>query len=228
MPSIKSYLSTGKPLQDEASASKEERVRSVGPYLISIVNKFAKKMNARQRANYDCEDLLLECYAHLLEQDDQWKPERGKYLTFAATVSRNKLLTVRDCASTIHAPLNASYRVKRYREKAANGNITAREARTADMIERVGSGTCTLEGDYLRATQEDSVVEVAQEWIKSLRPLELAAILKKSHPEGLLHQHVCDRVSKLSEAAKELTKAEINEYYRSAVAKFHILTREQA
>lgn len=124
---------------ESIAATPQERVRSVWPFLVKSVLKFAETLRPRDLANYDPEDVLTDLYASLLEKDDKWEPVRGRYLTYAAKVCENELHAIRDRAHTVHGPRNSSCRLKQYAAASATGKLSDRKAKTwSDILRVVG------------------------------------------------------------------------------------------
>jgi hypothetical protein len=123
------------------AATAQERIRSVWPFLVKAVLRFAETLGPRDRANFDPEDVISELCVTLLERDDKWEPARGKYLTFAGKVVENELHAIRDRAHTVHSPRNSSCRLRQYAAARRAGTLSDRKAKTESDIRRVvGSG----------------------------------------------------------------------------------------
>ncbi|SIO37654.1 hypothetical protein SAMN05444166_4207 [Singulisphaera sp. GP187] len=134
------FLSTEK----AASATPEERIRSIWPFLVRKVNEFAKTLKPRELVNFDHEDILSELWAAVAKRDHKWTPERGKYITFAAVIVDRELCSIRDRARTVQSPRNSSCRIKEYQAEAENGAISARRLKTMGDIMRTGDGTTQI------------------------------------------------------------------------------------
>jgi DNA-directed RNA polymerase specialized sigma24 family protein len=128
-----------------STATTEQRLRSVWPFLVRRVLSFSKTLAPRDRANFDAEDILAQLVAKIAERDPKYNAERGSYVTFVATVADHELEGIRDRASTIQAPRNSSCRIKAYRKREANGTLTERCRHSANDIARTKSGTHDLE-----------------------------------------------------------------------------------
>ena len=127
-----------------ATATAEDRIRSIWPYITRRVLKFTRKMTPRQRVNFDYEDVISELCLKLVERDDKYDPARGAYLSYAARVIENELEGIRDRAGTIEAPRNHGCRVKAYKKREEAGTLTPRLRKSAQDIERTRGGTSEL------------------------------------------------------------------------------------
>ena len=133
-------------------ATAEGRIKSVWPYIVRRVLSFERILKPRERANFDVEDIVAELWVALASKDDQWTPDRGKYITFAGVIIERELCSIRDKARTVQSPRNSSCRLKKYREEEAAGTLTERRRLTAADISR----TCTIAGAIgSRGTGED-------------------------------------------------------------------------
>jgi hypothetical protein len=142
------------------AATPEERIRSVWPFLVKSVLKFADTLRPRDLANYDPEDVLTELYIALMEKDCKWEPERGRYLTFCGKVVENELHAIRDRAHTVHSPRNSSCRLKQYEAADAEGNLSGRKAKTYADIRRVIGEHEALDGDAMIPASAPDTAEV--------------------------------------------------------------------
>jgi DNA-directed RNA polymerase specialized sigma subunit len=164
--------------EEAIAATPHERIRSVWPFLVRSVLKFADTLRPRDLANYDPEDVLLELYATLLEKDDKWEPERGKYLTFAGSVVENELHAIRDRSHTVHSPRNSSCRLKQYEQAQAEGKLDKRKERTFASIRRVIGEHESIEGEAsLPAAKDTAEVVLRREELKSVNSAVLAGLM---------------------------------------------------
>lgn len=133
--------------EEAIAATAEGRIKSVWPFLVKSVLKFADSLRPRDLANYDPEDVLTELYIALKEKDCKWEPDRGRYLTFAGKVVQNELHAIRDRAHTVHSPRNSSCRLKQYEAANQAGELSGRKAKTYQDIKRVIGEHEALEPD---------------------------------------------------------------------------------
>ncbi len=126
---------------EEVDAPFEKRLRSIWPYLVKSVNRFTAQLTPRELANYDADDLMTEVALALWKKDDRWSPRRGRYITFAEQVCRSTVLSLRARMRTVHAPSNATGRLKIYRRRLEDGPLPARQrtivARLAQVLGQV-------------------------------------------------------------------------------------------
>lgn len=170
---LRSMLATGKRLQPEevAAASAHERILAIGPYLVGMVAKSQKRLNARQRANFSEEDCLAEVYAAIYAKSDGWDAERGAWITYANAIARNCLIAVRDRSSTIQSPANSSGRLKKIKAKQEAGEASRAEMLTAYLIERSSMGVAGV--------SENSQLDIADTRVVSTKE-RLRAEIKRA------------------------------------------------
>ncbi len=148
-------------LDDEAarSASLQDRIRSVWPFLVREVLKFAETLKPRALANFDPEDVLTELWIVLAEKDSKWEPERGRYLTFAGKIVANELHAIRDRSNTVHSPRNSACRIKEYESDELANGLSERRRKTLSDIRRVMGDHEPVEDNERIATGEGETIE---------------------------------------------------------------------
>ena len=131
------------PLENEAAiaASRDERIKSVWPFLVKSVTAFQATLRAREAANFDAEDVLLELWATIAHKDHLWNPARGKYIAFAGAIVETTLLRLRDRAKTVRAPGNSTARLAEYATRESQGTLTPGQHKTAADIRRAISAS---------------------------------------------------------------------------------------
>jgi hypothetical protein len=97
---------------DVTLLSPEERVASVGPLIIDKAHAFWDGLGAREQANYDVEDIILELWIEIRSKDCFYDAARGKYTTFSMDLSRKYLSELRNRLKPVHSPRNADGRLK--------------------------------------------------------------------------------------------------------------------
>lgn len=132
--------------EEERTATRDERIRSVWPLLVRNVLRFEESLKPRERANFDAEDAIGELWVKLAEKDSLWVPERGRYYNFAASVCNTTLDRLRDRARTVKTPGNSSGRLRKYKEKEDAGTLKPGEARTMNDLKRAVSGKLACAG----------------------------------------------------------------------------------
>lgn len=149
-PALNAYGSKHKFLSDEeaVAASAEERIRSIWPFLVKRIMSFQATLSPRDRVNFDHDDVLVELWVSLRENDAEWTPERGRYITFAGAIIERELCAIRDRARTVESPRNSSCRMKEYAREEAAGVLTDRRARTAQDIKRTSEGIKAIGNTY--------------------------------------------------------------------------------
>lgn len=138
------FLST----EETIAANVEQRIRSIWPFLVRRVLSFQTTLSPRDRVNFDPEDTLAELWIALAENNSEWTPERGKYITFAGSIIQRELCAIRDRARTVESPRNSSCRLKEYAKEEADGTLTERRARTAEDIKRTSDGIKAIGNTY--------------------------------------------------------------------------------
>jgi hypothetical protein len=122
--------------EEAIAATPEERIRSIWSFIVKLTKQFQSTLKPRDRVNFDAEDTMSELWIALRENDAEWNPERGRYITFAGTVIVRELCAIRDKARTVHSPRNSTCRMREYEEEEAEGTISARRRKTANDIRR--------------------------------------------------------------------------------------------
>lgn len=149
--------------KEEAMATTpQERIKSVWPFLVKVVLRFAETLRPRERANFDPEDLLTELYVVLMERDAKWEPARGKYLTFVARVVGNELFKIRDRTRTVRSPGNSYCRLKQYEAEEAAETISAQRQSTLAAMRRVMADPETLDASEPIAHEEEEMPTEAE------------------------------------------------------------------
>jgi hypothetical protein len=110
---------------------------------------FADRLSPRERANFDCEDVLIECWITQRERDAKWDPSRGRsYLAFAATIEGHRLYGIRDQARTVHPPRNSTCRLREYQQAKRDGSLSPQAAQTAERLRKSIEGAGSLHADH--------------------------------------------------------------------------------
>lgn len=124
---------------EAVDASRDERLKSVWPFIVRRATVFHKSIKGRERISFDLEDIIVQLWAALAEKDHLWTPERGRFITFAGAVIRSELCSIRDRARTVQSPRNSCCRVKKYAADEAAGTLKPRCRKTLDDIRRTGA-----------------------------------------------------------------------------------------
>lgn len=129
------------------TASRDERIRSIWPFIVRRSRQFYYTLKPRERVNFDPEDTLTELWVALAERDHKWEPAKGKYITFAGTIIDRELCAIRDKSRTVESPRNSSCRMKEYIKEEESGEISAGRLKTANDIRRTGDSAQSIGGD---------------------------------------------------------------------------------
>jgi hypothetical protein len=132
-------------------------------------------LQPRERANYDAEDVLMECWLALRDRDHKYDPERGKYITFAGPVIEHHLYAVREKARVVRSPRNSSCRLGGYALAEAEGRISPRTAKTANDIRRTARDPGAITTEEYVPSSSDVQAEVIE---RELRALGREAIIE--------------------------------------------------
>jgi hypothetical protein len=159
------------------SADTETRIRSIWPFIVRRVLAFQQTLKPRDKVNFDPEDTLSELWIALAENDGEWSPERGKYITFAGVIIDRELCAIRDKARTVHSPRNSSCRMKEYKSEEEMGTISPRRLKTANDIRRTAEGIQPMTGngpEFDKALDEEpvstlTVKEMTEETIDAIK-----------------------------------------------------------
>ena len=154
--------------EEAINASAHERIVSIWPFIVSKVITFSQSLRDRERANYDPEDVCLDLYVELSTKNDAWAPERGKYITFAGKIVRNRLYAIRDLSRVVHSPRNSSLRAKDYESREQDGTLTDGQADTLRQIRQSIAETQEVKHDC-RLTESEPADVVAQAEALALR-----------------------------------------------------------
>lgn len=200
----------------------DDRIKSAWPFLASRVKSFYKTMKPRERSNYDPEDLMAELYIVLRHRDSKWDPERGTYLTFAATIAERHLLAVRDKALTVHAPRNSASRKRNYEEEQVGSGITEKREHTLSRIKQVLNSqeaidpAAEIEGDSLNPHYAEAMA-IIKEFIKSsnevvhaMSGIECAVIMRSFGLFGTEAQTIPEMAESLQECPEKLKRVKAN------------------
>lgn len=172
--------------EEAKSAPMADRIRSVWPFLVQRVIAFEETLRPRERANFDAEDTLTEVWIELARKDSKWDPARGKYITFAGKLLRNRLDAIRDESRTVQSPPNSGCRLREYRRAEAEGTLTGRQAKTAVALKRSRGMPEPIDDHDEQYGEADDAIEVAErrslsrsaviDALRTLRPIEAAVI----------------------------------------------------
>ena len=102
-----------------------ERIYSVGPMLIAKASEFLKTLPARERAQFDIEDVVMHLMTELHEKDDLWDHTRGAYTTFAGTLVRNCCIEMRRQTHMVVSPRRPDMLLEAYEERRTRRALTA-------------------------------------------------------------------------------------------------------
>jgi RNA polymerase sigma factor (sigma-70 family) len=125
-------------------------------------------LQSRERANYDVEDVLMECWLALRDRDDKYDPERGRYITFAGPVIEHHLYAIREKARVVRSPRNSSCRLNGYAQAEAEGKINARTAKTANDIRRTAREPGGIVGDEYLPCSANVQAEAIERELRAL------------------------------------------------------------
>ncbi len=182
--------------EQEATASFDDRLKSVWMYLAKGVMAHSRKLNPRERANLSIEDAIQGVVEALIERDSKWSPDRGRYITFAGFVMRHALATLKEKAHTLALPSNAMLRLHTYQQLEREGRISKKqslllrrmlatlgEAESIDKYDRP-----SFDADPAAAEQRMEEVRAAEKKVRTIlrgleRPAE-AFVLSRMHGLG--------------------------------------------
>lgn len=91
-----------------AAASFEERVNSIGRFLVGQVLASYRRLSPEGRVAYDPDDLILECWIKLKERDSKYQSARGEYVVFARKIIRNCLVEITEKTRCVKLPANSA------------------------------------------------------------------------------------------------------------------------
>ncbi len=222
---------------EEASvATRDDRIRSVWPFAVKRVLKFHKSMKPRDRTCYDPEDMLSQMYLLLCQKDHLWKPERGKYITYAGKLIARELYSVLDRAKIVQSPRNTSTRLKAHAAREKEGTLTERRLETHRRILRTlstvkGSPSmlmaCLSGEDQAEEIERRDLVNYELELMaKAIRKLSLSESCVIGWLSGLWGSGVCTP-EQVAEKMR-LDVAEVRDAKARAYAKIRAYIRRHA
>lgn len=148
--------------EEARTATVQDRIKSVWPFLVREVLKFSETLKPRSLAAFDVEDVLTELWIVLAEKDEKWNPDRGPYINFAGKVISNELHAIRDRSHTVKAPRNSACRIKEYESEEDEGSLTSRRRKTLGDIRRVMGDHEPVENHESIATGEDETTATVE------------------------------------------------------------------
>jgi RNA polymerase sigma factor (sigma-70 family) len=116
--------------------TRDERIASVGPMIVSVAKKFWDSLMPREKASHSPEDIAAELWIEIAEKDEKWNPDSGAYTTFAMMLMEHKVEDIRSKCRVVHSPRNAVARIKSS-DGSPKSERTARKI-LASMKESVG------------------------------------------------------------------------------------------
>jgi DNA-directed RNA polymerase specialized sigma24 family protein len=176
-----------RPLTPEAAvgATPDERIRSIWPFLVRRVLNFQATLSARERANFDLEDTLAELFIALRDRDAKWRPEQGRYITFAGRVVDHELISIRERARTVESPRNCTCRVREYTALAARGELSDASGATLRAMLRSMRDAAAIESARERWAEDESLAAVDDaEAADALRTAVVRAVIGLSTAEA--------------------------------------------
>jgi hypothetical protein len=210
-------------IEQAIAATVDERIKSVWPFAVEKVLRFHKSLKPRERVNCDPEDILMDIFVMLRENDKHWEPGRGKYITYAGRLIGHELLAIRDRARTVQSPRNSTSRIKDYRTSEEDGTLSDRRRETFGQLTRtVDSVKSMPSAEALGHIDEDHTEEVEEQDLGEHEMGLLAKAIKRLHPlESLVlgwssglwgsgyctHQEIADRLRRDVEEVREIKAA---------------------
>jgi DNA-directed RNA polymerase specialized sigma subunit len=162
------------------------RLESVRGFINKKAVNFHRTLSARERANYDVNDIVAELQVAIIEQDHGFDPNIAKYTTYITAIVSHRLAYIKDHANTVESPPNANGRSKEYQEEEDNNTISKRRRKTADDIRRTRYGIVSIdrhhdesEGSMDRADAPDGMA-IAVEC-----PPDVGAMKAEDHKEAI-------------------------------------------
>lgn len=170
---------------DAIGADFETRLRSIWPLMCRRVRGFSGTLTRRERANFDDEDVLAELVVALARKDGLWRPDHGRYITFAWAVIKSELASIRDRSRTVQSPRNSTCRLKAYQAESDAGTLTARRRATFQDIRRTSANPVPV-----GSSGDDGIVDLVDERGPGGRlPCELA--------EDAIERAICEALEPL-------------------------------
>lgn len=182
-----------------------------------IANRFTLRLKDHEKANLDVDDIISELVTILIERDDKFDPNRGKYITFASTVAKIHLNALRDKSHTVESPLNSASRMKKYDQDKTDGKLNLRTSKTSHDIPRSCEATVPIETVDIIDDREESPLEILEQCeykenlkkailkeIRKLKPLEAVVISRLFGLNGNHEESIWEIAFELSKTAREI------------------------
>lgn len=155
--------------EEEATASLEDRLRSVWPYIVRKCVRFCGRLKVRERATLSVEDAVNEVAAALAEKDSRFDPAKGRYITFAEWVAKSVLATGREKSRIVNSS-NTLGRLRRYRAK---GELDRDQRAVVESLERTLEPVDSIVGDHTPGRGHDTVPDAIAAREDALREHDL-------------------------------------------------------
>jgi len=123
-----------------------DRLKSVEQFIRGKAASFCRTLTARERSNYDHDDIASELRLAVIEQDHGYDPRISKYITYVSAVVNHRLAFIKDHANTVESPPNSTGRIKEYQAEEENSRISPRRQKTANDIRRTKFGIISIDG----------------------------------------------------------------------------------
>lgn len=152
--------------EQERSAFFSERLNEIWPYMVRRVNRMLELQDDRDRSNCAATDILQELAAELRKKDHLWRPERGRYITFATFVLRGILSRYPRMARTVTPPCNTRSRYRKAMAAAEKGNRSG--VQVAGAILNVMKSTRSITGEQALADHRHRSSEAVRDLLLDL------------------------------------------------------------
>lgn len=207
-------------LDEASSATPEERITSVWPFVVKQVSAFISSLHQRELVNFDADDVLIEVWIELRQKDCKWDPRIGTYISFAGKIIHHLFVRIRERSRTVESPRNATCRLKECISLLQSGkNLTEARSKNRNDILRTINGTSLMgevvpeyehhsspESDCLGQEHEIILEDAVKRSVSALSPLE-AFVLGRLHGLWGNESQTLDQVAKsLRKTHKEVAR----------------------
>jgi len=201
-------------LDEARAATPEERITSIWPFVVKQATLFIASLHARELANFDADDILLEVWIELRQKDCKWDPAIGSYCSFAGKIIRHLFLRLRERSRTVESPRNTTCRLSEYQQlDEAGAAISPVRRKNWSDISRTISGTARM-GEQAperasRGGPEEECLDAEHAFVFSDAVKQALAQLSPTAARvlGRLHGLWGNPVHTVAEVARELGKS---------------------
>jgi hypothetical protein len=130
------FTLAGMTAKEQAELGPHERIQAVWPLLLKLCSGHVQRLE-KLGIRVVMDDLLQEIAATLLERDDKWDWQKGRYTTFVNIVWRNVRQRLDETRGVVPAPHNAWATMQKLRKAQEAGGLSGAKQKTLRSLEIV-------------------------------------------------------------------------------------------